>query len=789
MAKLDRFKNWFKTDEVSVDNESSSLDEEKHPGVSQDVALGVMASKTSEFDPTTSNMVEQIMTDDYAQVVVEDDSPYPEVRAAIPSTDDPTVPQNTIRMWVLGLIFTMIGSAINLLFSFHAPSVSISTLVVSILAWPFGWLWYIVVPKKWRIGKCYLNPGPFNVKEHALITIMSNVSFGGGAAYATDILLAQNRFYKSDFGWGFDLLLIWSTQCIGFAMGGLAKRFVVYPASAIWPANLVTATFLTNLHINKNFVANGWKISRLKFFLIVGIAAFCYYWIPGLMFTGLSNFSWICWIKPNSPIVNQIFGSSTGLAMIPNSFALDWSQIMGYIGSPLIPPAAVHVTILLSMVLIFWVVVPGLHYSNIWYAQYLPISSSGSYDRYGDDYNVTKVINLKTLQFDAEGYKNYSPLFLSTTFAISYGMSFASILATIVHVGLFHGRELIDQLKLKEKPDVHMRLMQKNYREVPEWWYIIVFLIFFGMSIAVVRAWPTGMPVYSLVVALLIGAFFLLPVALVYARTNIAVGLNVVTEFIIGYMVPGRPLAMMMFKCFGYISNNQAVTFVQDMKLGHYMKLAPRTLFSVQLVATIWSSLVQICVLRWAYGSIDNLCDKHQKDKYTCPNGRVFFNASIIWGVIGPQRQFSHGQIYWALLFFFVIGAALPVIQWLLLKVWPKSPIKYINFPVFFSGTGNIPPATAYNYLSYVSVGLFFNYWIKKRFFHWWSKYNYSLSAGLDVGTVWSMLIIFLTIYLTNTEFPSWWGNDYTSSTMDQMGTAIREQPPPEGFGPSTWSW
>lgn len=369
MAKLDRFKNWFKTDEVSVDNELLLLDDEKHPGVSQDVALNVMALKTSEFDPTTSNMVEQIMTDDYAQVVVEDDSPYPEVRAAIPSTDDPTVPQNTIRMWVLGLIFTMIGSAINLLFSFHAPSVSISTLVVSILAWPFGWLWYIVVPKKWRIGKCYLNPGPFNVKEHALITIMSNVSFGGGAAYATDILLAQNRFYKLDFGWGFDLLLIWSTQCIGFAMGGLAKRFVVYPASAIWPANLVTATFLTNLHINKNFVANGWKISRLKFFLIVGIAAFCYYWIPGLIFTGLSNFSWICWIKPNLPIVNQIFGSSTGLAMIPNSFALDWSQIMGYIGSPLIPPAAVHVTILLSMVIIFWVVVPGLHYLNIWYAQ------------------------------------------------------------------------------------------------------------------------------------------------------------------------------------------------------------------------------------------------------------------------------------------------------------------------------------------------------------------------------------------------------------------------------------
>ena len=67
------------------------------------------------------------------------------------------------------------------------------------------------------------------------------------------------------------------------------------------------------------------------------------------------------------------------------------------------------------------------------------------------------------------------------------------------------------------------------------------------------------------------------------------------------------------FKTFGYITNNQAVTFVQDMKLGHYMKIDPRTLFWAQFVATIWGSLVQIAVLEWAYGAIDNLCAADQK--------------------------------------------------------------------------------------------------------------------------------------------------------------------------------
>lgn len=749
--------------------------------------LDIVVSKSQEFDPVTSHLVNDIMEDEYAAVHVEDDSPYPEVRAAVPSTDDPTLPQNTIRAWVIGLILTTVGCGMNMLFSFHSPSFAITTFVTSILAWPIGNFWAWIVPD-WKIFGASLNPGPFNVKEHTIITIMANVSFGTGAAYATDILLAQNMFYKSNFGWGYNLLLIWSTQCIGFAFGGVMRRFVVDSPGAIWPLNLVTATFLTNMHINENHTANGWKISRLAFFVIVFVASFVWYWFPGYIFQALSYFSWITWIKPNNVIINQVFGSSSGLGMIPNNIALDWNQIAGYIGSPLIPPASVIATIFGSIVVIFWIVVPAIHYSNTWYSQYLPISSTGSFDRFQQTYNVSKIIDHKTLSFNEAEYKKYSPLFLSTTFAISYGLSFASILATITHTICFHGRDLIASLKAKEKPDVHNRLM-KAYKPVPEWWYLVVFLVFFGMSIATVRAWPTEMPVWGLVFALIIAIIFLLPVAIIYAKTNIAVGLNVVTEFIVGYVLGGRPLCMMLFKTFGYITNNQAVTFVQDMKLGHYMKIDPRTLFWAQFAATIWGSLVQIAVLEWAYGAIDNLCAADQKNHYTCPNGKVFFNASIIWGVIGPQRQFSHGQIYYGLLFFFIIGAVTPVINWLILKKWPNSPVKYLHWPVFFSGTGYIPPATPYNYTSYCAVGLFFGWWIKKKWFHWWSKYNYSLSAGLDIGLAWCSLIIFLCLSLTNTDFPSWWGNDVINTTLDtQVVTNIRHiLKEGEAFGPSSW--
>jgi hypothetical protein len=40
--------------------------------------------------------------------VLEDDSPYPEVRSAVANTDDVTLPVGTMRSWVLGVVWAMI---------------------------------------------------------------------------------------------------------------------------------------------------------------------------------------------------------------------------------------------------------------------------------------------------------------------------------------------------------------------------------------------------------------------------------------------------------------------------------------------------------------------------------------------------------------------------------------------------------------------------------------------------------------------------------------------------------
>lgn len=61
------------------------------------------------------------------------------------------------------------------------------------------------------------------------------------------------------------------------------------------------------------------------------------------------------------------------------------------------------------------------------------------------------------------------------------------------------------------------------------------------------------------------------------------IGLNIITEMVIGYIYPGRPLANVTFKTYGYISMAQALGFLSDFKLGHYMKIPPKSMFVVQV--------------------------------------------------------------------------------------------------------------------------------------------------------------------------------------------------------------
>ena|SRR5277367_610363 len=90
----------------------------------------------------------------------------------------------------------------------------------------------------------------------------------------------------------------------------------------------------------------------------------------------------------------------------------------------------------------------------------------------------------ENLIFDQAKYEAYSPLFLSTTFALCYGISFATVTSVVVHTYLYHGTEIVQRYKMarNQEDDVHMRLMKK-YRDAPDWWYLAMFLTMVSNSL------------------------------------------------------------------------------------------------------------------------------------------------------------------------------------------------------------------------------------------------------------------------------------------------------------------
>ncbi|KZT04573.1 OPT oligopeptide transporter, partial [Laetiporus sulphureus 93-53] len=705
----------------------------------------------------------------------EEDSPYPEVRSAVANTDDPTMPASTIRTWVLGVIWAMIIPGMNQFFFFRYPSVTVGSFVALLITFPIGRAWAKFMPRVKLFG-VPLNPGPFSVKEHVLITIMASV--GASSAYATDIIAVQRVYYSQDYNFGYQWMVVMSTQLIGFSIGGILRRFLVQPPSMIWPVNLVTCALFNTLH-QQHYAGMGTRggISRERFFLYVFVGSFCWYWFPGYIFQALSYFNWVCWIVPNNVVVNQLFGYTSGLGMSLITF--DWSQI-AYNGSPLPTPWWAEANIAVGFVFFFWILAPILYYTDTWYSAWLPMSSRGSFDRFGNAYNISAIINVDA-SLNVEKYEAYSPLFLSITFAMSYGLSFASITSIFTHTFLYFRKMIWVQSRrsMHEQPDIHARLMSR-YRQVPEWWYAVILVTMFVFGIISIEVWHTEFPVWAFVLSLIISFVYCVPVGMIQAITNQQLGLNVITELIIGYALPGRPIAMMMFKTWGYITMAQALQFTSDFKLGHYMKIDPRQMFWSQVVATVIAGTVQLGVQAWMFTNIPDMCSSTQQNGFICPSTEVFGTASFIWGVIGPARQFSKGQLYYGLVWFFLVGMLCPLGGWLISLRYPNSWVKYVNFPVIFSGTGNIPPATAVNYVPWAIVGFIFNYIIRRRHFSWWTKYNYVLSAGLDSGLAVSIIVIFFCVQYPRAgkigadTLQKWWGNTVFLDNADGRSASYK---------------
>ncbi|OLN97303.1 Glutathione transporter 1-like protein 1 [Colletotrichum chlorophyti] len=816
--------------------------------------------------PVTTNMLEdaksdaaddEIDYDDYTGSEHDeedpvDNSPHEVVRASVPPTDNITLSINTPRMWTLSVLFSILGSSTNLFFSLRYPSVAITPVIALLLVHPLGLMWDYALkspsdpPEEFVDGSLqfdgaggrqrpkrsltrlrrWLAQGRWNEKEHTCVYVSSNVSFG--FAFATDVIVEQSKFYHQEATITYQLLLILSTQILGYAFAGLTRRFLVRPSGMIWPGTLMSAAMFGTLHKEENRIADGWRISRWKFFYLVWFGGFAFYFLPGLLMPCLSYFNVITWFAPKNVVVANLFGVVSGLGLFPLTF--DWAQVT-YIGSPLLVPFWAAMNVIGGLVIVMWLAAPIAYYANLFYSSYMPMLSASVFDNKGQVYDVSKILTSDFL-FDREAYSRYSRVFLPITYALSYGVQFAALAALLTHTACWHGKDIWQTWKtalaearnegqavyqpvsagarhvsperslggsrgmsrsssnlegLMFREDVHCRLM-KRYKDAPLSWYMATFVTMLAVGMFVVEYYPIHLPWYGLLMSLGICAIFFIPNGIIMAVTNQHSSIYLICQLICGAVFPGRPIANMVFVTYGYISSAQGIKFASDLKLGHYMKIPPRIMFSVQMVATVVSSLTQIGVLNWMFANVKGICTSEAVNGFTCPLARVHFNGSILWGVVGPGEFFGPNATYRGLVWCFLVGAVMPIPLWLYARKNKHSIVRKINLPVVFGSMAWIPPATGLNFSVWAVVCYVFNYVIKRRKSAWWAKYTMTMSAALDSSLAFGIVVVFFGfVYPGHMKGFKWWGTEVYKQGCDWQACPYNEVPEGGHFGPDSW--
>lgn len=314
---------------------------------------------------------------------------------------------------------------------------------------------------------------------------------------------------------------------------------------------------------------------------------------------------------------------------------------------------------------------------------------------------------------------------------MAYASSFLSIVAAFVHVWLWHGQDIyrrfqaaLHQIEDKDdNGDIHNVLM-RAYPDVSESFFLgfLFVLVLFQISISFTT--PFHMPVWAILLCLFMSLLSVLPIGIITAVSGQRLGLNVLTEFVIGLLMPGETIPVMAFKSLGTNSVSQAIMLLQDLKLGHYMKINPRHMIAAQLYGSLIGAIINTSCCFWV---LDNMKSLLGTGDWQATSFFVFYNAGAIWGAIGPKRFFGIGSVYESLLYAFALGLILPFIPYLLNKTYPHTLWKYVHVPLLSSFDG--PGRYQNRVIIPLLVAWYFQYYRARYHPIWWQKYNYVLAV------------------------------------------------------------
>ncbi|KAL7752080.1 OPT superfamily [Sorochytrium milnesiophthora] len=712
--------------------------------------------KGSPQEPENNNAEKGFVADEEFQKTIE---------ALLPKTDNTDAPSLTFRVWLLGTVFCAMLSYINQILGFRTNPFSITAYLATLLGYPLGQLLARTLPtRKFNVpllGECSLNPGPFCVKETVLIYIMG--STGTTGVYGTDNLFVQKFHYGVDIKHAASLGFLLATTLSGFGIAGLCSRFLVRPAHMIWPSALPQVALFRSFHAadesgkDPDVGKDGYRhMSRILFFGIATFGIVLYQLLPGWLAPALSAIGLVCFFTKNP--VAQVIGSPTnGVGAFSLSF--DWS-IVSSGGSTLSAPFWVQVNVLIASIAFQWILVP-LSWRQRWFGGpplQLVLNDSHLVNRTGLRIDAKDLVDPKTNRLMEDVYEANAPFYASPFMIWAYFGSFASFAAAITHTAAWYGDDIVRRLRAarqsSDKNDIHCQMIDK-YPVVPRAWNYFFFVMPTLLGVVVCHSSGIEMAWYHSLLSLLVAIVGTVSISVVLATSGIKMYMNVISEFVIGLAYPGHPIVMMAFKCFSVSVSQGVLILLQDLKIGHYMKVPPRHIFIAQVYSQIlavvvsYAALVSWCRderhIAWILHADDYKNDPVGSKWSSAWNMTVYFNASLLWGALGPRRFFftSYAPVVIA---GFLMGGLLPIVCKLgYLYANMGIPWKHIYGPVLFTagGPGSVKSAVLTRFL----IATVFQFYLYRYRTKWWQRYNYVLATALDVGTA---LCTLITVYFSD---------------------------------------
>ncbi|KAI0732700.1 OPT oligopeptide transporter [Fomitopsis betulina] len=741
-------------DDEKNTSDSSSLEKKLQDDVVVDDA---------ELTKGVEEMEDRIINDEATEAEYRVGEAYEVAVKVLSARDDPELQAVTFRTLFLGFGFSAFGAVLAQIYYFKPQTLNVSTLLLLILSYWIGNGLHAIIPTKgwWR----WLNPGPFNIKEHTAIIIMSSTA--ATSAVAIQVISVQNLYYNNDMNPGIAIFTLIGSQLIGYGYAGLLSEALVRPTKCFWPANIYIANLFQALHYDRQMTSK-----RVRLFWIVFAVMFCWEIIPEWIFPVLTGISVFCLADNKSSVVRNVFGGASnneGMGLL--ALCLDWNLIgSACLWSPLWLQLNQDIGICFSYILM-----AAVYYGNIWNAKDFPFESQDIFAENGSVYNQTAL--LSNGKFNATKYEELGPAYFSATNALYLITSNLSLGALVTHIALYHWSDLkpfILSLNPWNKTeylvhDAHWEKM-KVYKQIPRWWYLAILIGAYGIAQATNYTGESGLPWWALTILLFIGFIF----CALYSTLAATIGFSEFTtsgngffQMVTAYMVPGRPIANIYGAMYGAHPLQQGIAFLQDLKLGQYCKLPPRVTFCMQMLGTVVGAILNyVMMLSIIDAQREALLSIAGTRLWSGQNAQAYNSNAIAWGALGPE-MFGPHSTYRMVPISLAIGLFLPLPFYFCYRMWPKAGFQNLNTSIILQYSCYMSVGVNTSINTSMALGILSQWWVRTRYPRWFTKYNYIVAAALDGGT--QIVVFILNFALFGAAghpvaFPNWWGNDLSLS-------------------------